>query len=408
MVITVLGPLVCNRHGTGVQILRIFADKKNQLVNLYWYRRPDLQPALPNSIPLLTCPKVGPGSLSRTAERLARLCRSAWWYGDQVNCRKLRAAIDRLDCRPDVAYVCVSSETSAARAQSVLSGLGIPYVAHMWDLNHADGLDSLRTPAFVHFLHRAAAVLVVGDAMRQQVQRVCPEQDVRIVRFGIQATEHKASCPKPGEPLEVVVLGSLGSDSNPAIQLLGDLAMEETKQPAIRIHYYGQHYQTLDPRLKRIIDPPEVLPPEELQRRIARCHIGYLPSPGTLDSFGRFSLPSRITDYCGAGLPIIACIEQGSEAASFLRTHGAEAVRFVKTVDELRVTIHSLSEAEAWDRAHKASLSCARSYFCIDETARSVLRALEQAATKSSVIDRPQEACRSEDEEGPDTSAECR
>ncbi len=86
---------------------------------------------------------------------------------------------------------------------------------------------------------------------------------------------------------------------------------------------------------------------------LARCHVAFLSGPLELDRFGKFSIPSRIADYLGVGLPVLACVGEGTAMQRFLQPLVPDAVRYTRTPEALLAALADFREPAAWDRAHQ-------------------------------------------------------
>jgi hypothetical protein len=377
--VAIVTPLpLCDRHGTGSQVLRIFAGRRGQSWSLYWLHRPGFVSVHPASARLQHLPRLKRLRGGRLVSLAERSVGASWWRGNEVDGRRLRRLLDDRGWRCDVAYVCPSNEEQAECTASILDVLGCPYVAHLWDLCHDDGLDPDARGGYRRLIAGASEVLALNEAIAEQVEGLGAERP-RIVRFG-QEPIPRASRPPTPETLRLVMVGSIGGEGNPALRVLVEAwpAIREMA-PGARLVYLGQHHARMDERLRRIVTHPGLLDAEGYQRELASSHVAFLPSPDRLDCFGRFSLPSRVSDYLMAGLPVAARVGAGTATERFLAPLTPAAVRMTHTAEELAAAVRAWMDEEAWHAASDAARAFAEAHFAIDAVRERVFAALDRA-----------------------------
>jgi glycosyltransferase involved in cell wall biosynthesis len=350
----ITGPALARTHGTGAQLLRLFGGTDVRFFHLYWNSRPFGRSEHPRSYALenraWTLPRGG-----RLARALGRRLGILWWSRNDVDARKLARLRARADLRADVAYVIVASEAECERARSLLARLGCPYVVHLMDVEHPQGLDPTTMPAYRGLLERASAVLVLNDAMAREAARF-QVRDLRVVAFSCEVTPRVARPPEPGSPLRLLVAGSV-QQHGPGLRLLAQAWPRIlARHPAARVVYVGaDQAEMTTPDLRDIVDNRGyITSADEYQRIVESCHVGYLPGPSTMNALGRFSVPSRTADFLMSGLPIVACVAAGSATETFLQPLAATCVRIARTDDAIVEGVHGFTRsADDWQAASR-------------------------------------------------------
>ena len=128
-------------HGTGAQLLRLFDASNTPFFHFYFTSWHYGKSVCDNSFALEEPAKWPWYRGRRFMARLERFLKISWWDGNNaVRAVKLQAFLKSHDLKADVAYVIVASEDEAQRAVSLLQHLQCPYVVHLMDLVHQQGL----------------------------------------------------------------------------------------------------------------------------------------------------------------------------------------------------------------------------------------------------------------------------
>jgi hypothetical protein len=123
---------------------------------------------------------------------------------------------------------------------------------------------------------------------------------------------------------------------------------------------------------------------DELSRWLAESHLAFLSGPSDLDCFGKFSFPSRCSDYLMAGLPVVACVAAGSATERFLQPLSPGCVRLARTESEIERAVESLTASpERWVLASEQARSYARKHLSIETVREQVMSALRGALGQS-------------------------
>jgi hypothetical protein len=374
-----MGPSLNARHGSGVQIIRLFQGTDIVFWHLFWlgtagYRSDHAESALLNTLPRLK--RLRGGQLIDILERALGI---AWWNGDRVNPGKLRRLLASRGWSCDAAYVCPANETEARQAVSILEVLDCPYVVHLMDLCHDEGIVPDAMPGYQALLGQAERVFVVSEPMRDEVLKVRSD-GVELTAI-VKRLTRVADPPAAGDgPLRLIMLGSLGSADNPALGILADaLPILRARRPELECLYLGQHYHLMPERLKALVTYPGRVDLETFERLLPTAHLAFLPSPRRLDCYGRFSPVARLTDYFVAGLPVLYCIAKGSAPERLLAPLAPAAVRPTDTPQAMVDAVDYFAEPAQWRRASQMLRSYAEKNFAIDRLREAVVGALCRA-----------------------------
>lgn len=382
-IITGLAP--SSRHGSGVQILRLFEQREDASWCLYWAVQRGVGCEHARALRLERPAWFKAWRARRMQRAVLEACGLSWWVGNEVRPGKLRKALTQRGWKCDVAYITVATEEDACRAASLVAVLGVPYVVHQMDVPYDDGLDPGVMPGFTHLLGQAECVLALSDPIRREVEKFGPRK-VELLSFCQPMTPHRAQRPRPGFPLRMAIVGSLGGKGNPAMRLLAE-SWENILAAVGQMEclYMGQDYEALPACLQRSVRYPGLVSRDQFARERASCHLAFLPAPSRLDCYARFSLPSRLSDYMAAGLPVIACVTPGSAAESILYEIGRQAAPIAREPGQLLAELTRLLEPRAWAAASDRVLAYAQAHFDGEAARERIWSLLRQACGERSL-----------------------
>lgn len=373
------GPAINTRHGSGVQLLRIFEGLDVQPWHLYWKSTAGYRSDCGKAMMLSHLPRLKRLRGGRAIELFERALGVAWWRGEQVSADRLRRQLARRRWACDVAYLSVASESEAREAMSIVRALGCPYVVHMMDLCHDGGIDPATMSGYRELLRGAASVLVVSEPMLEEVRKVRCE-DVELVSIAKAPTPPATEPPNPSGSYRIVMIGSLGGGDNPALGVLADaLEILRPRWPGLQCVYMGQSEHLLPERLRRRVTLPRPADLGAFDRELRACHLAYLPVPMRLDCYGRFAPVGRLTDYLMAGLPVAYCIARGSAPKRMLDSFEPEAARRVETAGQLAEAAAYFADSDRWRAANQRLRAYAESHCAIEALRDTVRGALERA-----------------------------
>ncbi|AGY56432.1 glycosyltransferase [Gloeobacter kilaueensis] len=371
-----------NSHGTGVQLLRLFAD--DDYSHLYWSSASGFSEC-DNS--LLLEEQFNWWKFSRGKGRLEQLMglmglSSVWRHNELISDSYRNLLAEQY--RPDLAYVVVIDETSAQKAVSLLEVLGCPYIVHIMDLMHPGGLQP-QMSGFRRLFAGASGVFALSENIRQEVLKF-PAPACRVFPIVRSIGRAVQLPPGPDAPLRIVMVGSLYYQAG--LQCLAqawDSLIE--RYPRLELVYAGpqsQIHNYLPARLKKILDYRGYLRNEEVEAILLDCHLAYLPGPCLpthKDKYSKYSIPSRLTDYLMAGLPIVAYLASGSATEQFLTPLMPLAVRRTMTPGALAQAVQEFVERpERWQAASRAAHTFACEQCSVEGVRETLMNELQRAA----------------------------
>jgi glycosyltransferase involved in cell wall biosynthesis len=301
-----------------------------------------------------------------------------WWCGTSINLLRINSWLRIRRFKFDVAYVVVASDEVAARAYSLVKALACPYVVHVFDLYHPDGLDPARMSGFRDLLGGASSILTLTSAMKSELEKFecCAVEEIFI---GQPVTQHVATPPGADQPIRVIMGGR---------PYLGGCDFLATACPTlakldrrIEILNIGPHFNDIPPSLRPWVTNLGFIDNDEQYRRaLADAHIGFLSGPSEMDCLGRYSFPSRCAEYLMAGLPSVGCIPDRSAAARVVSPITPVAFRRVASVGDFVEAINGFTQSdESWRKASAVARDFAIRNFSV-ESKRTILNARFEAA----------------------------
>jgi hypothetical protein len=307
-----------------------------------------------------------------------------WWTpNNRVNTKRLNQLMRRENLSCDVVYVSIANESEAARAASLAEHLGKPYLVHMMDLCHDEGINPRTMPGYCRLIAQAGSVFCLSEAMLKEVGKI-RQDHVEIVRFGQQPLLRIARPPRKDGPVRLLIVGSLGSADNPALSMLETALPNLMNQcPRLECLYLGQHYQLFSPSLKKLVRYPGRLSEEDYNNQLTECHLAFLPSSSRLDCYGIFSLPSRLADYFFAGLPVLAAVAAGSAVEGLLEKLSDRSVILTRSSEQFVEGAKSFMDPVRWQEASLAAIQFARDNFDIGSIRSTVLDRLRHIVEKT-------------------------
>ncbi len=336
------------RHGTGAQMIRLFDWSAPDLFHLYLTAFYGGISEVGRSLRVEDPRWLGRGR--RYARHIERALGLNWWNGDEIRADRLAARLAQQGLTADVAYVIAAHEEHASKMSSLLAVLGCPYVVHVMDIYHPDGLAPATMPGFRRLLGGASAVLAISDAIVDELAKFEGPR-ARVVPIGQAVTAEVAQPPRAGEPLRLAMVGKPYAEGIALLRASWDRLL--TEFPDLEIYYSGQHSPEFPAHIRARLRGSDYLSRTEYEALLARCHMAFLSGPLHLDRFGKFSIASRIADYLMTGLPVLACVGEGTAMHRFLEPLVPDAVRYTRTPDELIAGLAAFRQPQAWRTAHE-------------------------------------------------------
>lgn len=356
------GAGLCKTHGTGAQLLRIFASGNTPFFHFYHssgFGKSQYDRSFLLEDPRYWKPRRG----KRLLTKIQQFLHLSWWQGNQVRKRLFRSLINSNQLKCDVAYVVVVDEREAQRGASLLEHLDCPYIVNIMDLLHPDGLVPNAMPGFKKLLENATSIVTLNPEIKAEVEKF-KVKEVEVIPFCQEITSF-ATQPPSERGIRIVITGFVHQGS---ANFIADAWSKLTQRfPGIELVYLGPSFDRLPDSFKKIARYGGYVSDEEYQYTLATSHLAYLPGPIEMDCFGRFSIPSRLSDFFMAGLPVLANIAVGSATENFLKPLVPDCVHFTRTKKELLNAIESLTGSdEKWLNASQTARTFARSHLSED------------------------------------------
>jgi glycosyltransferase involved in cell wall biosynthesis len=346
-------------NGTSIELGRLLAGNESAVLHIQWAPWEGGKHSFPGAIvasdegewnwPL----RFGRGAYHRVRNSLGL----RWWTHGRLNRARLRRQLSNRGVAPGTAYVVCMQESDAEAAGQILRAAGNPpYLLHILDILH-DGIREETCPSFVSLIRDAESVVCISAATTREAApfaRRPPEQLPASTEINLSRRAF------PGGPLSLVVSGFIWADSyadEKALEILSEaIPALRTRFPGAEVHYAGPSAHRLPERLRKLVTDHGRLPAADYVALLARSHVAYVPVTHPSGSIGRFSVPSRISDYLGAGLPVIACTDPGTGIHELLEAAGSSCSSIVQTPGSLVDEVDRLAgRPERWLKATAAA-----------------------------------------------------
>lgn len=242
--------------------------------------------------------------------------------------RNVRQSLLQHEFLPDLVYATAFDEIDLDVLSAVLDVLprGIPVIQHFMDYMPHNAATFERL--FVALSDRITQTWALTDGMARDLQERYgfPVQHVTALHQE-PPTSFKQTYASPGPHFRSVILGNLWQPwMLPMIDRVWTACMEQ--RPGLRPIEWFVHPL----RAQAILDAGYALGDavhwkgfvtgHALQAQLADAELAILPFNGDAsakDGYSRFSLPSRLTELCGGGLPIVVIASSDTEPARFIR-----------------------------------------------------------------------------------------
>ena len=256
----------------------------------------------------------------------------------------------------DVAYVIVANEEEAGIALDCLQWLDIPYVLHWYDLTESEKLTSISHPHIADLAKGAYQVYALTEVLASAISQ-CSSVNVDILRFGRPVPTKFAKPPTGGGPLRCVLVGQTSYSSMGGIW---PKVLEAARDEGLstELYYIGPREYFAEIPVNLSARYLGCLSDVDRDQCLATMHVALLPGPDgnpMVDVFARYSLPSRLADYLGHGLPVLGTINNSSATAVEIRELASNAVTFSCSESRLARRLVELTGHEnVWRRASQA------------------------------------------------------
>jgi colanic acid biosynthesis glycosyl transferase WcaI len=205
----------------------------------------------------------------------------------------------------------------------------------------------------------AARVVVISDTFRQNLlHKAVPDE--KILRIFNPASRPVRAHPRDVADVDdrlVVNMGNIGHSQNleavvRAIQASPQLAADD-----VRFVMAGDGVAAADVRAQ--IDSPRIritglLGPDELGDLLRRAAVGIVSQrPRDND----FNVPSKLMNFMGAGIPVVASVDHRSEVARILRESGGGWLTSSATVETELASVLEAALADPAERERRGALA---------------------------------------------------
>ncbi len=364
------------KHGTGAQLLRLFSGANVEFFHLYFQLGHGDTSDCGNSYKLVD--ERPTWTSRRGLRRIHKVLVPGWWGFDFELRQKtfLRFKRDN-DLVCDVAYVLAGSELAAKQCVSLLSCLNCPYVVHIMDIYH-DELEPSSMRGFQALLGQSKSAIGTTPAICDQIAKF-GLKDIRNIFIGQESNVVQASPPATQQKVQVIMSGR---PYQGGVDLLEKtLPVIAARYPQVSFVYAGAYFDDHPPVCQRLIrNYGHIQDAATYTKLMGESHLAYLTGPSELDVFGRYSFPSRTSDYLMAGLPLIGCVADGTATQQILQPLVPDAVRWAYTPEQMLAAFdHYLGSSSAWCSASRKGRAFALNTMSIDVVRQQVFDALEQA-----------------------------
>jgi hypothetical protein len=361
-------------HGVGAQILQVFQG--SQFHHFYWGIGHGQRSEVPQSS-LLKDRMPDVRQLGGFVRRLKQLSGVTWWRGNEVNALWLRQLVESKGLRFDAAYVNVARESDAKRALSIVRSLKVPFVVHMVDVLHEQGLDPVSMPAMDKLLNEASGLAALLPSIAEEMKKFS-KAPIQIIPVGKPVTRQIAAPPRVGEPIRMIIGGRPYQGGCQVLAKAWKDVNENCRK--VELFYVGPHYRDIPMDLKPACRDAGFLRSEDdYQHFLATAHLAFLSGPDN-DMHGKWSFPSRTVDHLMAGLPVLACVPGGSATEKVLGPIFPNAVAFTRSGADIVEAINRFTaDQQTWISASRAARSFAEETMSLDSVRTKIFEALESA-----------------------------
>ena len=349
----------------GVQT-KLFTEQFENWAHVYW--EPDRSHAAPaqslcleNALPLLWPSTSGRGFFRRSLKAAGL----NWWSNDRLRARHGRT-LRAFAADADACYVAPLDAAGAARCRNIVEIVGRPFLIHLWDI--LDG-DLRNGSADLQWLVRNAThALCVSKPLLEEARSF--NARTGCLEFQRRPARDRAVAPDAATPFRIALIGHLNSYRGGLELLLDALRQLDAEGTTTEILYIGREVglEFLPQDIRRRITCSGFLSDEDRDLALASCHAGFLPGPlesPQSDGRSRYSIPSRVLDFCAAGLPVIATVHPELATAFFLEPLSGKGAFLAEDARGIADAARLLRDVAAWRRSSEDALRFFRSRFAV-------------------------------------------
>ncbi len=368
-------------HGTGAQILQLLEGLSYH--HFYWNIGHGTRSEVSEST-LLRDPLYPYYHNKRGIRIILRKSMSLfglnWWKGTEIRSQRLASLFKKMKSF-DVAYVIVANEHDAARAQTILKHMPVPYILHVVDIYHPEGLNpDMR--AFAELASHASRIISLIPPITEELRKIS-NQPIIELPIGKPVTDFRAVAPENDKSLRMVLSGRPYAEG--CHMLAAAIPLLRKSGIKLDVAYIGPHYKDIPLALKYYCVDCGFMDDEERYRKeLASYHLALISGPDKLDAFGKYSFPSRTVDYMSVGLPLIACVPHDSATESVLMPVMPQGAACVATAEDIVSAVRYFGlNRENWERGSRMVRDYSQSHMSLTQVRATLVSQLKEVAESS-------------------------
>jgi len=277
----------------------------------------------------------------------SELMKLTWWDKDRI-VRGGEKLISSLKGHVSSAYFAPIEAKDARRMRHIAELLSKPFVVHFWDF--LDG--NMEEESTKWLIRNAERVFCLNQAMAHDVKRF---RDVDILEFTRSVPNFQSRYLAKGE-IRVALVGSLGPYMDGVKKLLGAVEILNKAGRSARIVYLNKNHigkRFFGSYRDHISRTGYIKNDDNKDRILSNCNIAFMPGPSAPpehDSWSRYSMPSRILDFLGVGLPMVGTVHPRSATYDFCRRLNVH--EYLLCEDPLRIADALVALSDSATRRH--------------------------------------------------------
>jgi hypothetical protein len=275
----------------------------------------------------------------------------ALWRKNQLTHRG-RRELRRIASRGKTITHClaiVHDEFCATRVNSITNALGVPFQVILYDLMHLEAPNAKNFPELAKCLSNANCVFAISQPLRNAA-KVLGAKKIESIAFyrPRQSVMGNVSYKRvEKEEFKIAVLADAKAEAFDELLSSVKLLNQEKLAADIQIHFIGdaKGLSSLSDQRQVDVKYHGFVSSAKRDEIMAGCDIAFLAGSILSASscpLARYSIPSKLGDFAGLGLPVIARVSGDSAAAAFIREEASRFVQLVTGVDETVRTLRSL------------------------------------------------------------------
>jgi hypothetical protein len=276
-----------------------------------------------------------------------------WWSEDRITGRG-EALILALRDKVSSAYFAPIEAEDARRMKHIAELLSKPFVVHLWDF-----LDkNMEDESTQWLIKNAVRVFCLNDAIANEVKKT---RGADILQFTRSKPNHRCIYAKDGD-IRIALIGDIGSYIEGVKKLVAAVDIVNKAGRSAKILYIGK--STIPKKCgmssrDHIEATGFIRSNDEKDRLLSSCNFAFLPGPSGSpenDSRSKYSIPSRVLDFLGTGLPIVGTLHPLSATSELCRNLGVDADLYCNDSDQIARSFLALVGKDRWRMSNQRSL----------------------------------------------------